>query len=171
MPASTIAVSSLQDRHREGKTGDQFRKLVGPILHVVLAVSLGSWWLKRRGRHLTVYLALSKVAASAAPLRKHYERTRQGTMAKPTVGVVMGSKSDWETMQHCVSTSFCGISSIAMVSGRVCFAALFLVRFLTFLWLALLSFPPVLALMWLPHVGVIHVGARLIASITLDTGE
>ena len=104
MPASTIAVSSLQDRHREGKTGDQFRKLVGPILHVVLAVSLGSWWLKRRGRHLTVYLALSNVAASAAPLRKHYERTRQGTMAKPTVGVVMGSKSDWETMQHCVST-------------------------------------------------------------------
>ena len=25
-------------------------------------------------------------------------------MSKPKVGVVMGSKSDWETMQHCVAT-------------------------------------------------------------------
>lgn len=25
-------------------------------------------------------------------------------MAKPTVGIIMGSTSDWETMQHCAST-------------------------------------------------------------------
>jgi 5-(carboxyamino)imidazole ribonucleotide mutase len=29
---------------------------------------------------------------------------RRGTMANPLVGVVMGSKSDWDTMSHCVST-------------------------------------------------------------------
>ena len=27
-----------------------------------------------------------------------------GTMANPVVGIIMGSTSDWETMQHCAST-------------------------------------------------------------------
>jgi 5-(carboxyamino)imidazole ribonucleotide mutase len=41
---------------------------------------------------------------------------RRGTMAKPLVGVVMGSKSDWETMSHCVSTlDILGIPSEARV--------------------------------------------------------
>ena len=35
------------DCYREGKKEDQLRKLAGPILRVVLAVSHGSSWFKR----------------------------------------------------------------------------------------------------------------------------
>ena len=49
-------------------------------------------------------LAMCNVPAFSVLQYEDYLRKRRKTMAGPLVGVVMGSKSDWGTMEHCVAT-------------------------------------------------------------------
>src|SRR3954462_1637003 len=51
-------------------------------------------------------MASSRLRSQNRPLKRaaSYNWVQGGTMTKPLVGIIMGSKSDWETMRHAAET-------------------------------------------------------------------